>query len=64
MTTSSDWDERLWAWVGSRDAIGPKMPGMYEELVQLENEAAKLTGTLSRYRPTCTGLVQCEYRNF
>lgn len=44
MATSDDWDERLWAWQASRDVTGPKMPGLYEELVQLENEAAKLTG--------------------
>ena len=42
--TSEDWDELVWAWQGWREESGAKMPDMYEEFVDLLNEAAELNG--------------------
>ncbi|KAM4701859.1 angiotensin-converting enzyme 2 [Discoglossus pictus] len=44
MSESTDYQERLWAWEGWRAEAGKKMRPLYEEYVQLENEAAKLNG--------------------
>ncbi|CAH2219630.1 angiotensin-converting enzyme 2 [Pelobates cultripes] len=44
MLHSRDYHERLWAWEGWRANTGKKMRPLYEEYVQLENEAAKLNG--------------------
>ncbi|XP_075706998.1 angiotensin-converting enzyme 2 [Rhinoderma darwinii] len=42
MLESTDYHERLWAWEGWRAEAGKKMRKLYEEYVDLENEAAKL----------------------
>jgi hypothetical protein len=58
---SKSWEDLEWAWKGWRDASGKKMRGLYEELVALQNEAAKLNGI---YHLTFLiqemGLVYCE----
>lgn len=47
LSTSTDWDELVWAWQGWRDASGKQMPDMYSEFVGLLNEAARLNGDYS-----------------
>uniref|UniRef100_W5MLV3 Angiotensin-converting enzyme n=1 Tax=Lepisosteus oculatus TaxID=7918 RepID=W5MLV3_LEPOC len=42
MATSTDYYERLHAWEGWRVAVGKKMRPLYEDYVDLKNEAAKL----------------------
>ncbi|KAM4047476.1 angiotensin-converting enzyme 2 [Anomaloglossus baeobatrachus] len=42
MLESQDYHERLWAWEGWRVEAGKRMRKLYEEYVDLENEAAKL----------------------
>ncbi|KAG8450383.1 hypothetical protein GDO86_002874 [Hymenochirus boettgeri] len=42
MSESTDYHERLWAWEGWRAEAGKRMRSLYEEYVDLENEAAKL----------------------
>ncbi|XP_062430391.1 angiotensin-converting enzyme 2 [Rhea pennata] len=44
MADSTDYHERLWAWEGWRADVGRMMRPLYEEYVDLENEAAKLNG--------------------
>ncbi|NXP15132.1 ACE2 enzyme, partial [Thinocorus orbignyianus] len=44
MANSTDYDERLWAWEGWRAGVGRMMRPLYEEYVELKNEAAKLNG--------------------
>lgn len=44
MADSRDYDERLRAWEGWRVAAGQKMRPLYEEYVDLKNEASKLNG--------------------
>eukprot|EP00079_Xenopus_tropicalis_P011887 XP_002938293.1 PREDICTED: angiotensin-converting enzyme 2 [Xenopus tropicalis] len=44
MAESIDYEERLWAWEGWRAGAGKKMRSLYEEYVDLENEAARLNG--------------------
>ncbi|XP_069801979.1 angiotensin-converting enzyme 2 [Dendropsophus ebraccatus] len=44
MLQSTDYHERLWAWEGWRAEAGKKMRKLYEEYVDLENEAARLNG--------------------
>ncbi|KAM4797112.1 angiotensin-converting enzyme 2 [Rhinophrynus dorsalis] len=44
MAKSTDYYERLWAWEGWRAGAGKKMRSLYEEYVELENEAASLNG--------------------
>ncbi|XP_075053081.1 angiotensin-converting enzyme 2 [Mixophyes fleayi] len=44
MLESTDYDERLWAWEGWRANAGKKMRSLYEEYVDLKNEAAHLNG--------------------
>ncbi|XP_068126885.1 angiotensin-converting enzyme 2 [Hyperolius riggenbachi] len=42
MLQSTDYLERLWAWEGWRAKAGKKMRKLYEDYVDLENEAARL----------------------
>uniref|UniRef100_A0A803Y3Y8 Angiotensin-converting enzyme n=1 Tax=Meleagris gallopavo TaxID=9103 RepID=A0A803Y3Y8_MELGA len=42
MANSIDYHERLWAWEGWRADIGRMMRPLYEEYVELKNEAARL----------------------
>ncbi|XP_052530293.1 angiotensin-converting enzyme 2 isoform X1 [Tympanuchus pallidicinctus] len=42
MANSVDYHERLWAWEGWRADIGRMMRPLYEEYVELKNEAARL----------------------
>ncbi|XP_065597441.1 angiotensin-converting enzyme 2 isoform X2 [Cyrtonyx montezumae] len=42
MAKSTDYHERLWAWEGWRADIGRMMRPLYEEYVELKNEAARL----------------------
>ncbi|XP_025976569.2 angiotensin-converting enzyme 2 [Dromaius novaehollandiae] len=44
MADSTDYHERLWAWEGWRADVGRLMRPLYEEYVDLKNEAAKLNG--------------------
>ena len=44
LATERDWDLLVWLWKGWRDATGKKIPKMYEEYVNLLNEAARLNG--------------------
>ncbi|XP_056415226.1 angiotensin-converting enzyme 2 isoform X2 [Hyla sarda] len=44
MLESTDYHERLWVWEGWRAEAGKKMRKLYEEYVDLENEAARLNG--------------------
>ncbi|KAM9320348.1 angiotensin-converting enzyme 2 [Gastrophryne carolinensis] len=44
MLSSTNYHERLWAWEGWRAGAGKKMRKLYEEYVDLENEAARLNG--------------------
>ncbi|XP_071994551.1 angiotensin-converting enzyme 2 [Engystomops pustulosus] len=44
MLDSTDYHERLWAWEGWRVEAGKRMRKLYEEYVDLENEAAVLNG--------------------
>lgn len=46
MANSIDYHERLWAWEGWRADVGRMMRPLYEEYVDLKNEAAKLNGKL------------------
>ncbi|KAM8895228.1 angiotensin-converting enzyme 2 isoform 2-T2 [Spinachia spinachia] len=44
MATSKDYFERLHVWEGWRTNVGKKMRPLYEDYVDLKNEAAKLNG--------------------
>lgn len=44
MAESRDYDERLRAWEGWRVSAGKKMRPLYEDYVDLKNEASKLNG--------------------
>ena len=44
MANSKDYQERLRAWEGWRVEVGKKMRPLYEDYVDLKNEAAKLNG--------------------
>ncbi|XP_029459087.1 angiotensin-converting enzyme 2 isoform X2 [Rhinatrema bivittatum] len=46
MSKSTKYYERLWAWEGWRSGVGRKMRPLYEEYVDLENEAARANGYL------------------
>lgn len=46
MANSVDYHERLWAWEGWRADIGRMMRPLYEEYVELKNEAARLNSEL------------------
>ncbi|XP_019384826.1 PREDICTED: angiotensin-converting enzyme 2 isoform X1 [Crocodylus porosus] len=41
MASGTDYSEKLWAWQGWRADIGRKMRPLYEEYVELKNEAAR-----------------------
>jgi len=44
MAASNDSQELLYVWKGWRDAVGPKVKGMYEEYVRLNNMGAREKG--------------------
>ena len=44
MAGSKDYYERLHVWEGWRAQVGKKMRPLYEDYVDLKNEAAKLNG--------------------
>ncbi|CAJ0959493.1 unnamed protein product [Ranitomeya imitator] len=44
MLESQNYHERLWVWEGWRAEAGKRMRKLYEEYVDLENEAARLNG--------------------
>lgn len=44
MATSQNYDERLHVWEGWRKEVGKRMRPLYEDYVDLKNEAAKLNG--------------------
>uniref|UniRef100_A0AAX7SMK9 Angiotensin-converting enzyme n=1 Tax=Astatotilapia calliptera TaxID=8154 RepID=A0AAX7SMK9_ASTCA len=44
MATSRNYDERLHVWEGWRKEVGKRMRPLYEDYVDLKNEAAKLNG--------------------
>lgn len=44
MASSTDYDQRLRAWEGWRVAAGKKMRPLYEDYVDLKNEASRLNG--------------------
>ena len=44
MATSRDYERLEWAWQGWRDATGPRMKRLYEQLVDRMNEAAADNG--------------------
>lgn len=44
MAQSRDYYERLGVWEGWRVAVGKKMRPLYEDYVQLKDEAAELNG--------------------
>lgn len=46
MANSIDYHERLWAWEGWRADVGGMMRPLYEEYVELKNEAARLNSEL------------------
>lgn len=44
MANSRNYSERLHVWEGWRRAVGQKMRPLYEDYVDLKNEASKLNG--------------------
>lgn len=44
LATSRDYDRLLFAWKGWRDAVGPRVRGLYKEFVELKNKGAKENG--------------------
>lgn len=44
MANSKDYFERLHVWEGWRVAVGKRMRPLYEDYVDLKNEASKLNG--------------------
>lgn len=44
MATSRNYSERLHVWEGWRRTVGKKMRPLYEDYVDLKNEASKLNG--------------------
>ena len=44
LANSRDYDPLLFAWKGWRDAVGPRVRGLYKEFVELKNEGAKENG--------------------
>lgn len=49
MANSRSYSERLHVWEGWRRAVGQKMRPLYEDYVDLKNEASKLNGNVSEY---------------
>ncbi|XP_068687414.1 angiotensin-converting enzyme-like [Montipora foliosa] len=41
LANSRDYDRLLFAWEGWRDAVGPKIRGLYKEFVELKNKGAE-----------------------
>ena len=63
MANSQNYDERLHVWEGWRREVGKRMRPLYEDYVDLKNEAAKLNGetsqrTFANLDPNCQD-VQC-----
>lgn len=50
MANSRDYDERLHVWEGWRKEVGKRMRPLYEDYVDLKNEAARLNGNESKKR--------------
>lgn len=48
MANSRNYSERLHVWEGWRRAVGQKMRTLYEDYVDLKNEASKLNGNCHR----------------
>lgn len=46
MASSRDYSLRLHVWEGWRKEVGKKMRPLYEEYVELKNEASKLNGNV------------------
>eukprot|EP00057_Strongylocentrotus_purpuratus_P018674 XP_011673148.1 PREDICTED: angiotensin-converting enzyme 2-like [Strongylocentrotus purpuratus] len=44
MASSRNWDERVWAWKGFRDAVGIPNKPLYAKYVQLVNQGARANG--------------------
>ncbi|XP_041477888.1 angiotensin-converting enzyme-like [Lytechinus variegatus] len=44
MASSRDWEERLWAWKGFRDAVGIPNKPLYAKYVNLANQGARASG--------------------
>ncbi|XP_072179538.1 angiotensin-converting enzyme-like [Diadema setosum] len=44
MSTSTDWDELVWAWKGFRDVVGVANKPLYERYVEIINEGARANG--------------------
>ena len=44
LANSRDYDRLLFAWKGWRDAVGPRVRGLYKEFVELKNKGAKENG--------------------
>ncbi|KAK2171335.1 hypothetical protein NP493_1078g02064 [Ridgeia piscesae] len=44
MSTSRDYDELLWAWLGWRDAIGPRAKPLFTEVVTMLNLVSRQNG--------------------
>eukprot|EP00057_Strongylocentrotus_purpuratus_P009183 XP_011663657.1 PREDICTED: angiotensin-converting enzyme 2-like [Strongylocentrotus purpuratus] len=44
MASSKNWDERVWAWKGFRDAVGIPNKPLYAKYVQLVNQGARANG--------------------
>ena len=49
LATERDWDLLVWLWKGWREETGKKIPKMYEEYVNLLNEAARLNGSSKHF---------------
>lgn len=47
MANSRDYSERMHVWEGWRREVGKRMRPMYEDYVDLKNEASKLNGDTS-----------------
>ena len=52
MANSEDYDERLHVWEGWRRETGKKMRPLYEDYVDLKNEASRLNGDAQTQCPT------------
>lgn len=54
MASSTDYNERLWAWEGWRAEVGKQMRPLYEEYVVLKNEMARANSKFAALsKPFC-----------
>jgi len=64
MATSRDYERLEWAWQGWRDATGPRMKRLYEQLVDRMNEAAADNGNHGNTRASvATATADAEERS-